>query len=57
MNINNVPFTRCRHLREEHLLPLDICVGLAIKVIKLVFDAKIKGVYNAVFISNSSFEN
>jgi aromatic ring-opening dioxygenase catalytic subunit (LigB family) len=37
------PFARYCHPREEHLLPLHACVGMAEKPAKLVFDDYILG--------------
>ena len=38
---SNAPFARYCHPREEHLLPLHICYGLAGSAGKLVFDGRV----------------
>jgi 4,5-DOPA dioxygenase extradiol len=43
MNWENAPHARYCHPREEHLLPLHVCVGMARKPAKLIFDDLIFG--------------
>ncbi len=40
---SDAPFARYCHPREEHLLPLHVCYGLANAPAKLVFDKKVIG--------------
>lgn len=44
------PYARYCHPREEHLLPLHVCVGLADKPAKLIFDDKILGKRSVGFL-------
>jgi aromatic ring-opening dioxygenase catalytic subunit (LigB family) len=46
----NAPFARYCHPREEHLLPLDLCVGMADKPAKLIFDDHILGKRGLAFL-------
>jgi aromatic ring-opening dioxygenase catalytic subunit (LigB family) len=39
----NTPSARYGHPREEHLLPLHVCQGMAYSPAKLIFDDKILG--------------
>lgn len=45
----NAPYARFCHPREEHLLPLHVCVGMAGCPGRLLFDDKIMGVRCAAF--------
>lgn len=44
------PFARYNHPREEHLLPLHVCTGLANKPAKLIFDDQIFGKRAVAFL-------
>jgi 4,5-DOPA dioxygenase extradiol len=44
------PSARYCHPREEHLLPLQVCVGMAAKPAKLIFDDKILGKRSVAFL-------
>ncbi len=44
------PSARYCHPREEHLLPLHVCVGMANKVGKLIFDDQILGKRGVAFL-------
>ncbi len=44
------PYARYCHPREEHLLPLHVCQGMAEKPAKLVFDDKILGKRSVAFL-------
>lgn len=46
----NAPNARYCHPREEHLLPLHVCQGLAGKPGKLIFDDKIFGFRSVAFL-------
>ena len=39
----NAPFARFCHPREEHLLPLHVCYGIAGSASRVVFDGKVLG--------------
>lgn len=45
----SAPFARYCHPREEHLLPLHVCVGMAEKPGRLIFDDQIMGVRSVAF--------
>jgi 4,5-DOPA dioxygenase extradiol len=44
------PYARYCHPREEHLLPLHVCLGMADKPAKLVFDDQILGKRSVAFL-------
>ncbi len=44
------PSARYCHPREEHLLPLHVCIGMAAKPAKLVFDDHILGKRSVAFL-------
>lgn len=44
------PSARYCHPREEHLLPLHVCVGMANKAAKLIFDDRILGKRSLAFL-------
>jgi 4,5-DOPA dioxygenase extradiol len=44
------PSARYCHPREEHLLPLHVCLGMANKPAKLIFDDKILGKRGVAFL-------
>jgi aromatic ring-opening dioxygenase catalytic subunit (LigB family) len=44
------PSARYCHPREEHLLPLHVCLGMADKPAKLIFDDKILGKRSVAFL-------
>lgn len=44
------PSARYCHPREEHLLPLHVCIGMADKAAKLVFDDQILGKRSVAFL-------
>jgi aromatic ring-opening dioxygenase catalytic subunit (LigB family) len=44
------PSARYCHPREEHLLPLHVCLGIADKPAKLIFDDKILGKRGVAFL-------
>jgi 4,5-DOPA dioxygenase extradiol len=46
----NAPFARYCHPREEHLLPLHVCVGLSTTPAKLVFSGKVAGKKASAFL-------
>ncbi len=46
----NAPSARYCHPREEHLLPLHVCQGMAGKAAKLIFDDKILGKRGVAFM-------
>ena len=46
----NAPSARYCHPREEHLLPLHVCLGMADKPARLVFDDKILGKRGVAFL-------
>jgi len=46
---SKAPFARYCHPREEHLLPLHVCFGVANSVANLVFDGKIVGKKTSAF--------
>jgi 4,5-DOPA dioxygenase extradiol len=50
INWINAPFARYCHPREEHLLPLHICVGLSNSAAKLVFAGKVAGKKACAFL-------
>ena len=45
-----VPSARYCHPREEHLLPLHVCLGMADKPAKLIFDDQILGKRSVAFL-------
>jgi len=45
----NAPYARFCHPREEHLLPLHFCAGLASQRGKVIFDDRIMGVRSVAF--------
>lgn len=47
---SDAPFARYCHPREEHLLPLHVCYGLAASEAKLVFEGKIIGKKSSSFL-------
>lgn len=49
-NWEAAPYARYCHPREEHLLPLHVCAGLAGRAGKVIFDDKILGVRCAAFL-------
>ena len=49
-NWEHAPHARFCHPREEHLLPLHVCAGLANRAGKLIFDDRIMGVRCAAFL-------
>jgi aromatic ring-opening dioxygenase catalytic subunit (LigB family) len=46
----DAPFARYCHPREEHLLPLHVCVGLSNTPAKLVFNGKVAGKKASAFL-------
>jgi aromatic ring-opening dioxygenase catalytic subunit (LigB family) len=44
------PSARYCHPREEHLLPLHVCVGMAGRVAEVVFDDEILGKRGVAFL-------
>lgn len=48
----NAPFARYCHPREEHLMPLHVCAGMAEKPAELVFDNFILGKRGVAFLWN-----
>lgn len=46
----SAPYARYVHPREEHLLPLHVCAGLAGRAGQVIFDDKILGVRCAAFL-------
>ena len=46
----HAPFARYNHPREEHLLPLHVCQGMANKSAKLIFDDQILGKRAVAFL-------
>lgn len=46
----HAPYARYCHPREEHLLPLHVCFGLAQSCAKLVFEAKVAGKKTSAFL-------
>jgi aromatic ring-opening dioxygenase catalytic subunit (LigB family) len=46
----NAPFARYCHPREEHLLPLHVCAGMADKPAQLIFDDHILGKRGIAFM-------
>jgi 4,5-DOPA dioxygenase extradiol len=46
----NAPSARYCHPREEHLLPLHVCLGMADKQARLIFDDKILGKRSVAFL-------
>ncbi len=44
------PFARYCHPREEHLLPLHVCYGIAQTTAKLVFDGKVLGKKTSAYL-------
>ncbi|MEI7847376.1 MAG: class III extradiol ring-cleavage dioxygenase [Chloroflexota bacterium] len=50
INWQNAPSARYCHPREEHLLPLHVCFGMAGTQAKLIFDDKILGKRNVSFL-------
>jgi aromatic ring-opening dioxygenase catalytic subunit (LigB family) len=47
------PSARYCHPREEHLLPLYVCFGLANRAARVVFDGQILGKRSIAFLWNS----
>jgi len=47
---DKAPFARYCHPREEHLLPLHVCLGMANKPAKLIFDDYILGKRAVAFL-------
>jgi len=47
---SKAPFARYCHPREEHLLPLHICYGIAGSSAKLVFEGKVVGKKTSAFL-------
>jgi len=45
----NEPYARYCHPREEHLLPLHVCVGMAARPGRLLFDDRIMGIRCVAF--------
>jgi len=43
------PFARYCHPREEHLLPLHVCLGAARQPAELVFEGDVSGVRSSAF--------
>jgi aromatic ring-opening dioxygenase catalytic subunit (LigB family) len=43
-------YARYCHPREEHLLPLHVCAGMAGRAGEVIFDEKIMGVRCAAFL-------
>jgi aromatic ring-opening dioxygenase catalytic subunit (LigB family) len=50
MNWEQAPHARYCHPREEHLLPLHVCAGLAGRAGKVIFDGHIMGVRCSAFL-------
>ena len=46
----HAPFARYCHPREEHLLPLHVCLGLANTNAKMVFDGEVAGKKASAFL-------
>ncbi len=46
----SAPSARYCHPREEHLLPLHVCLGMADKPAKLIFDDQILGKRGVAFL-------
>jgi aromatic ring-opening dioxygenase catalytic subunit (LigB family) len=44
------PSARYCHPREEHLMPLQVCAGMADKPAKLIFDDRILGKRSVAFL-------
>lgn len=49
INWKKAPFARYCHPREEHLIPLYFCAGLAEKPGQLLWDGKIMGIHSVAF--------
>ena len=49
-NWSDAPFARYCHPREEHLLPLHVCYGLAENKAKLVFEGRVIGKKASAFL-------
>jgi len=47
---NNAPFAQYCHPREEHLLPLHVCYGIARSAAKLVFNDEVMGKKASAFL-------
>jgi aromatic ring-opening dioxygenase catalytic subunit (LigB family) len=47
------PSARYCHPREEHLMPLQVCAGMADKPAKLIFDDRILGKRSVAFLWES----
>ena len=47
---SKAPFARYCQPREEHLLPLHVCVGAALSNAKLVFEGKVSGKKTSAFL-------
>jgi len=52
INWEKAPSARYCHPREEHLLPLLVCAGMADKPAKLIFDDYILGKRGIAFLWN-----
>ena len=50
INWQNAPYARFCHPREEHLLPLHVCLGLSENPAKLLFDGKVLGKRSSGFL-------
>jgi aromatic ring-opening dioxygenase catalytic subunit (LigB family) len=50
INWEKAPGARYCHPREEHLLPLHVCLGMADKTAKLIFDDYILGKRGVAFL-------
>jgi len=50
VNWEKAPFSRYCHPREEHLLPLHVCLGMAGKAAKVIFDDYILGKRAVAFL-------
>ena len=46
----NAPFARYCHPREEHLLPLHICMGMCVSAAKLAFEDFVAGKKTSAFL-------
>lgn len=50
INWEAAPFARYCHPREEHLLPLHVCLGMAGEPAKLIFDDRVLGKRGVAFL-------
>jgi len=50
INWSHAPFARYCHPREEHLLPLHVCMGISTSPAKLVFEGRIIGKKASAFL-------